>query len=54
MIQLFVVRIESGVDYQTCLKFYDVCARKNSAIVHFSTQSYAHFNPVLAAVQTAR
>jgi hypothetical protein len=53
MNQLVVVTFQSGVDYQTCWKFYDDHARKNSACVHFSTQSYACFIPIMAAVQTA-
>jgi hypothetical protein len=54
MNQLVVVRFESSVDYKTCSKPYDDHDRKNSARVHFSTQSYARFIPDLAAVQTAR
>jgi hypothetical protein len=53
MNQLVVLSFMSDVDYQICGKFYDDHARKNSAHVHVSTQSYACFVPVWSAVQTA-
>jgi hypothetical protein len=54
MFKLFVFRFKSCVAYQTCSEFYGNRARKISALVYFYTKSYAIFNPVLAAVQTAR
>jgi hypothetical protein len=54
MCKLFAVRSESCVEYQTCPESYDDRARQNPAFVHFPTNSYAFFNPVMAAVQTAR
>jgi hypothetical protein len=53
MIRVFVVRCESGVEYQTCLEFSDDCALKISAFVHHPMESDAISNPILAAVQTA-
>jgi hypothetical protein len=54
MFKLFVVRIQFGVEYHTCLEFFDNRALKISAIPHFPIESYAISNPVLAAVQRTR
>jgi hypothetical protein len=54
MFQLFMVRFESCVEYQTCSEFYDDRTHKISALVYFPTESYADYSPVRAAVQTAR
>jgi hypothetical protein len=54
MFKLIVVRLEPGVEYQTCLEFCDDRALKISAIVHLPTENYTIFNSVLAAVQAAR
>jgi hypothetical protein len=53
MFRPFVVRFMFRVEYQTCSEVYVDRARKISALVYFSIESYAVCTPVLSGVQAA-
>jgi hypothetical protein len=54
MLKKFAIRIEFGVECQTCLEFCDVRTLKILAIKHFLIERYSIPSPILAAVPNSK